>query len=323
MPQSLKGRSAHHDRPLSNFAVQAFAQGPGSGYIAQSLFPSVPVNHQNDRYYTIDKASYLRTEDSKRSPRTRANRVEWKVSSDGYFADNYALADEIPLEDLANADNVLNLRQGSVSFVTDMLLRDKEVRVADKVTSISNVGSGVSLTGATRWTSVDSADIFGQVSTATAFIRGETGIIPNTMVVDYDSFQLMRRNSRLLEMFKYTSGGQLSMDQLKELFNVQNLWVGNAIRNSAKEGAAATMVDVWGDNCLLAYVNPTITRMRAATFGLTMNWRPEGMATDMQVERSRIDDAGSEKVEVIEAGYFADEKIVGKELSYLINDTQA
>lgn len=327
MPEVAQGRAAHHDVPLSRFASQAFNAGPDSGYVAQALFPAVRVPKQNDRYYTIDRDSYLRTNDDRRSKGTPANRVEWKVSSDQYFADNYALADEIAIEDIANSDDVLQLRQGSVDFTVDQLMRAREVRIASRVTSISNVGSGInvqSLTGTTanQWTATSSADIFGQVSTGQAFIQSQTGVVPNTMVLDWNSWELMRRNTRLLEMFKYTSGGTIKGAQLRELFNVDRILVGEAIRNTAIEGAAATMENIWGTNCLLAYVNPNIRSRRVMTFGLGFNWRPAGSIVDMQVKRSRIDHAGSAHIEIVESGYYQDEKILGQDLSYLISNTQ-
>lgn len=327
MAKSLTGRAAHHDVPLSRFAVQAFQAGPASGYIASALFPEVKVSKQNDKYYTIDKASYMRTNNAQRSRGAPANRVEWKVSSEQYFAENYALADEIPLEDIDNADNVLEVRQGSAAFIVDQLMRDKEIRVAAKVTTAANVGSSVnvqSLTGTTanQWTAVKSADILGQVGTATAFIQQNTGIVPNTMVLDWESYDLMTRNERLLELFKYSQGGKMRDDDLKKLFGIQTILIGNAVKNTAEEGAAAVMAPVWGDNCLICYVNPSVKSKRVATFGLGMAWKPAGLPTNMDVKRSRIEEAGSEHVEVIEAGYYEDQKIVGQELSYLIFNTR-
>src|SRR5437667_1119801 len=96
---AASGRDAHLDVPLSNLAIAAFASGT-EGYIAGQLFPSVPVDKQSNRYYIIDPDSWLRIPDTRRAPKTRPNRIEFKVSSDAYFADNYALAGEIAKEDL-------------------------------------------------------------------------------------------------------------------------------------------------------------------------------------------------------------------------------
>lgn len=321
MASTLVGRDAHHDRPLSQFAVQAFQSGRDQ-FVAQNLFPIVNVTHQNDRYYTIDKGSWLSINDTRRSRSSPANRVEWRVSSDQYYADNYALAVETPIEDLENADAVLRARRSSTNFAVEQLMRDLEDRVASKVTSIDNVGSGATLSGNDKWTATESADIHGQVSSAQAFIQSNTGLEANVMVVDWESFQLMRRNSRLLELFRYTSGGQLGGDQLRELFNVDRIIVGRGVKNVAEESDTTSMQSIWGSNAVLAHVNPNVQDMRATTFGLGLRWRPQGVPTDMQVMRSREDMAGSRHVEIIEAGYYQDEKIVAPELAYAITATR-
>ncbi len=323
MPATLVGRDAHHDRPLSNFAVQAFQAGPDSGYIAEQLFPTINVGKESDRFYTIDRDSYLRINDSRRSRGVPANRVEWKVSSDAYFCDNYALADEIAVEDISNADAVLNLRQGSVEFVVDQLLRDRENRCASIVTSISNVGSGVVLSGNDQWTAVQSADILGQISTGRQFMHDNTGLLPNVLAMDWKSWDLMTRNERLISRYTNVDGGKLTAQQLMDLFEVERILVSKAIKNTALEGAAGTNASVFGDAAVLAHVNPRVNRMKVATFGIGFNWRPQGAVANMQVLRSMEDAAGSKHVEIIESGYYCDEKVVGQDLAYAITDTQA
>ncbi len=324
MPATLVGRDAHHDVALANYAIQAFASGADAGYIGEALFPTIsPVAKQNDRYYKIDPDSYLRVADSRRSPGVAANRVEWKVSSDGFFCDNYALADEIPLEDLANADGVLNARQGSADFITDNLLRDREQRIANKVTSVSNVGSGVVLSGNNQWSAVQSADILGQISTGRQHIHSRTGILPNVLAMDWKSWDLMTRNERLIELFKNVQGGRLTKQNLLDLFELEDILVSKAVKNTANEGAAAAMASVWGDAAVLAYVNPRIKSQRVTTFGVGFRWIPQGMRHTMQAFRDRFDKAGEPHTEVVEVGYYADEKIVGQDLAYAITDTQA
>lgn len=312
----------HLDRPLSNLAVKAFASGEQSGFVGQRLFPVVPVGKQSNKYYTIDKDSWIRRHDANRSPGVAANRVEWRVSSDSYFADNRALAVEHPIEHIANADEVLQTRQTDTEFLVDGLLRDLEIRIANKVTSISNIGSGATLTGNDQWTAVQSADILAQVHTGQAFIQSQTGMVPNTMVMDWDSFQLARRNERLLEHFKHTEAGILDGDQLRSLFNVQNILIGRGIVNNAEEEATASLTNIWGANAVMAFVDPNPRSTRALSMGMGFRWRPEGMPTDMQVMRSQMNDAGSRHVEVIEAMYYQDEKIIAPELAYAITATR-
>lgn len=317
------GGGAHIDVPLSNLAVSAFNDG-SADFIGDQLFPSVPVTKQSDKYYILEPAEFLANvgDDARRAPKTKARRVEFMVSSDSYFADNYALAHENALEDLANADVAINLRQNSVRIVTNQLRRYQEIRIANLLTSASNLGSGTTLSGTNQWSDLVNSDPIGDVNTAHAFIRNQTGMIANTMVMDWDTMKTVRRHPDLLDMYKYTSGGQVTPTQLAETFDVDRIIVARPVYNQGLEGQAASMTNIWGNNVLLAHVAPGVG-LQTATLGLRFNWRPAGFPADFAVERRVDSGAGTRKVEIVEAGHFQDEKIVAPDLGYLIASTVA
>lgn len=312
------GVDAHFDTPLANIAIMAF-QGSDM-YIGQQLFPIVPVGKQSDKYYIIDQDSWLIVPDTKRSPKKAPNRVEFRVSSDSYFANNFALAGENAVEDLANADVGLMLRENTVNMVTDALLRDYEVRVANKVTSGTNLGSYVSLSGATAWSDFVNSNPLSDVTTGHAFIENTTGIKANTMVIDANTLRVVRKHPVLLDMYKYTTGGLLSMENLKDAFEIENVLVGKGIKNMAVEGAAGSTVNIWGNNVIMAYVSPSAVSRQTRSFGLTFRWTPPGLPAPMSVRRYNDPDPGK-GIEVVDVGYFQDEKIVASNLSYGILNT--
>lgn len=314
---TVTGADAHLDTPLTNIAIKAF-QG-AEDFIGLRVLPPVPVAKESDKYYTIDLGAWLGIPNTRRSRKSAPNRVEWKISSDAYFCDNYALAGENALEDLANADAALRLRDNTTQFVTEALLRDLEVRVANLVTSISNLGSGVVLSGANLWSNYTSSDPVADVTTGHAFIRQRTGLSANTLVLDMDTLQIVRRHPLLLDMYKYTQGGMLDEATLKSVFQVENLFIGKGIKNNAIEGQANSITNIWGNNAILARVVPGVS-LQTATFGLAFQWTPEGLPGPMAVERYEDADRGK-KVEVVAAGYWQDEKVVARDLAYAITTT--
>lgn len=317
MPASASGRDAHLDVPLSNLAIKAFAGT--QDYIAQRLFPIVPVDKRSDKYYIIDKDSWLRIGYSKRAPKTSPRRLNFKVSSDSYFAENYALAGDNAKEDLANADTAIRLRQNTTDFVTNMLLRDYEDRVARKVTSGTNLGSYVALTGTAKWNDYTNSDPLSDISTGHAFIRQNTGMKANTLVIDEDTIAVVRRHPVLLDLFKYTAGGMITEAQLREVFDISNVLIGRGIKNDALEGATASITNIWGNNVILCYVQPGVS-LETATAGLTFRWTPAGLPLPMQTMRYEDPDPGK-KVEIVEVGMYQDEKIVARELMYGVLST--
>lgn len=314
----LSPRDVHIDVPLSNIAVEAFATGD---FIGAQLFPIVDVRKQSDKYYTITKNSWLRTPSSTlRAPKTSPARVEFDVSSDSYFADNFALASENAHEVLANADDPIQLRARTTRFLVDMLMRDQEVRIANMVTSITNIGSGVVLAGSAKWSDYLSSDPVADVTTGHAFIRSNTGMLPNTMLLDFDTYQTVRRHPVLLDMYKYTQGGLVNDAELKSVFKVDNILISSAIRNAAPENAVASLVNIWGNNCLLCHVNQTPTGVRTATFGLAFRWLTPDLPAPWGVRVYNDPDPGK-KTEIVEASYYQDEKVIAAQLAYLVNAT--
>lgn len=310
------GGDAHYDVPLSNFASAGF-DITDNAFIADRVAPVINVGKQSDRYYQILKHDFHRARSTLRAPKDNAKRVTFTVSSDSFFADNYALAAENSIEDLTNADMAVNLRQNSVRLIQRLLRLDQEVRVASLMTTPANVGSGVLLAGANSWFSVNSADIIGQVMSGHAFIRSQTGLRPNTAILDYDSFQAARRNSFIWDQYKNPGSDVfLSMEQLRQAFQVQNILVGDAIVNTSASGWNST--NVWGNNMVLAHIAPA-TGLQSMTAAGRFRWQPPIFPANFGVMTNRENSAGSKHIEVVEGGYYQDEKIIAPDLAYVIN----
>lgn len=314
------GPNAHVDVPLSNLAISAFADGDDE-FIGDQLFPVIQVAKQSDKYYTIEKSAFLRNEETLRAPKTKALRLEFTVNSDSYFADNHALAEENALEDLANADIAIGLRENSARLVATRLRRAQEIRIANLVTSASNLGSGVALSGGDRWSDFISSNPLADVRTAHAFLRQTTGLRGNVGLMDWDTWQIVRHHPDLLDLYKHTSGGQLNLDQLAATFTVDKILLGQGIIENMPEGSTSSSItNIWSNVFMLAHIEPA-AGLKTRTLGLRFNWQPAGFPGAMQIERSVQAGAGSRKVEIVEAGHFQAEKVVAADLGYIITGT--
>lgn len=314
------GPDVHHDVLLSNLAVAAFSDGVDE-FIGDQVFPAVTVGKQSDKYAVINQEAFFRIPDPLRAPKTEARRVEFQVSSESYFADNYALAGELALEDLANADAAFALRENETNLVVQNLRRAQEERIANTVTSLTNLGSGTTLTGTAKWSDFINSSPLSDVTTAHAFIRQQTGLIANTVIIDWDTMMIVRRHPELLDLFKYTSGGEVTDTQLREVFKVDTVLIGKGLKETSVEGASTTsMTNLWGNNVIFAHIEAA-TSLRTRTFGLRFMWNPVGFPSAFAVARTQEAGAGTKHVEVIEAQHWQDEKIIAKNLAYGIAGT--
>lgn len=325
---TLTGNSGHIDVALSNYAVMAFDTGV-DGMIGNLICPAVPVSRQSDKYHILEPRAFFTDEANaaRRAPRTEAARVEFQTSSDQFFCDNYALASEFGLEEKANLDAVLaaNLGMMRTKVVTDKLVRAQEIRIANILTSISNIGSGVVLTGTSKWSDAVNSDPVGDVDSGMAFIQAKTGIIANTLAMDWNTAQVLRRHPTLLDMYKYTKGGTVTMDEMAMAFSVDRILLAKAIKENRKEGVAtSSMTNIWGNNAILLYVPPgnTANFDQPAAAVTRFQWADNGIyPANFGVLTATFDLAGQAHKDVYEAGHFQAEKVTAKNFAYAITGT--
>lgn len=297
----------HIDAPMSNISI-AYRN---ETYIADQIFPIVPVVKQSDLYFQFDKAAWFRDEADVRAPGARAARVEYSLNAPGpYACIEYAAAKGVPDEIIDNADNPLNPDREATELVTEKLLIRLEKKVADMVTTAANwTNSGSPASGA--WDSDTSdpiKDVVGSSSGIRETFRQATGRYPNTLVMGATVWAALQRHPDLLDRIKYTQTGVVTEDLVANLFQVKKLLIGTAIINNSLEGATDSYGDIWGKYAWFGWVPPTPGLMIPAA-GYTFQWKPR------QVNRYREQE---EHQDVIECLMSWDNKVTSKDSGYLL-----
>lgn len=322
---SLTGNSGHIDVALSNYAVMAFDTGV-DGMVGGLITPAVPVARQSDKYHILEPRPFFTDEANmaRRAPRTQAARVEFQTSSDQFFCDNYALASEFGYEEKANLDAVIanNLGMARAKLLTDKLNRAQEIRLANIFTSISNIGSGVvlSATTGTAWNDYVRSDPIGDVDSGQAFIQAKTGLVANTLVMDWNTRAVLRRHPLLLDLYKFTAGGTVSDEGIAKAFNVERILVAKAVKENRKEGTnTSSMTSIWGNTAVLLYVPPgNLGSFENPAAAVTrFQWADNGIyPANFGVLTADYNLAGQPHMEVMECGHFQAEKVTAKNFAY-------
>lgn len=305
------GHDLHVDRMLSNITIGY----RNSGMIWDKIFPVVPVQKQSDGYYVWPREAWFKANNAERAPKTRANRVEYTVSSDNYNARNYALGIETSWEDLDNADEPLNIRAMNSNFIIDNLGLNAEIRMAAKVLAAA-VGSTNTL--ANDYSNVSASTPIDDFDNAIESVRSTTGIVPNRVVMGPKVWLRLRKHPDLIDFIRgkgdNVGGGGVTLQQVAANWNLDQILIGTAIQNVADEGAPARYVDVWSNHIVFMHVAPNPGRM-VPSFGYTFQYKPAGFPAPFVVRRY---DEEPEMIEVQEVHHFQDEKIVASELGYTI-----
>lgn len=298
------------DQLLTNISLQ-FAAAP-EGYLADMVLPPVPVVKESAAYWVYDK-SRLDAPDSKRAPRSDYNRIDWNVTTDTYLAEQYGLEGEIDDEERKNAASPLDLDVDTTEIVTDMVLNNREKRIADLVLSTAVVTQNTTLVGVDQWNDPASDPLDDVKTGRTTIYTGAPGYTPNSFLIGYLVFESLKQHPDIKEIVKYTERAIITRQILAAVFEVDEVLVGKVMRRTSKEGLADAFSDVWGKDALLFYKEnrPSLKR---ASFGYQMR------QNDLRVFRYREDKRDTDVIRVSEK---QDEKIVSAPLAYLIKAATA
>lgn len=290
-------------RVLTNVSV-AYMEG-ASDFIADKVFPPVPVDKRAGIYYKYDKGDWFRTAAQKRAPRTESAGSGWNVSQDTYAADVNAIHVDVADQDRADQEEPFNLDRDAARFVTrDLLLR----REKDFISTYFGTG-GWTMTDQTGVAAAPGANQFLQwnASAATPIedieeqriaMAKQTGYRPNVLVLGPEAYSALKNSAQLLERIKYTQRGFVTTDLMSALFEVDRVLVPYALENTAEEGAADSFSFLYGKAALLVYAPATAGIMQPAA-GYTFEWTGYlGAARrGVRTKKFRMEELAADRVE--------------------------
>lgn len=301
----------HVSAALTNLSV-AYANEEGAS-VHDRVFPVIPVQKQSDKYYVYNKGDWMRTEAQRRAPGAEAAVSGWRVSTDTYFCERYALAHDVSDPERANADPaVADLDADAVRFLTEdlRLRREKDWVSTFFTTSIWTGASSTSdMTGqaAPASTTANFLQWNDAASTPIEDIRGEQTAVhkrigrrPNTLVLGTEVWTALADHPDILDRIKYTERGVVTTDLLAALLDLDNVYVSGMVENTAIEQAAVSMGFQAGKRALLCYVNPN-PGLRQLSAGYTFSWT--GMAgaptggIGSRIKRYRLERNESDRIE--------------------------
>jgi hypothetical protein len=269
-------QNAHIDRALTNMSV-AYLQ-EASAFIADKVFPVVPVKRQSDLFYVYNKGDFMRDEAQVRGAGTESAGGDYGVeASDPYFCRKHAFHKDVTEEERANYDEPLNADTDATDFVSQKMLIRREMEWASKFFTTGVWGREI--TGGDTATAPDqvvkwnlaTSNPIKDISDAAVKMASETGYKPNTLVLSPAAFTALKNHEDILDRIKYTQKGIVTEDLLATLFEVEHVYVAWAVVNSAVKGAADSIDFIMGKNALLCYSNPR-PALRKPSAGYIFAW---------------------------------------------------
>ena len=275
--------------------------------VASALFPRVGVDKEGNKIPIFGKEAF-KEYNTLRALRGNTNVMPVDAESlISVVLDEHDLA--YPVDKREKADSTFDRQKVALNRVQNAMALRHEIQCASIACTAGSYGASnkVTLSGTTQFSHASSVPIT-TIETAKTAISTAIGLKPNTMVMGGAVYDVLAQHSTLMERIKYSMKGVLTLDLMKEIFGIPNIFVGDAIKSTD----AGVLSKVWSDFVVLAYVAQGSESEEEPSYGydLFVKGYPQ---TDVYPEQGG-------KVEMVRNTDIHKPVMVGADAGYLISD---
>jgi hypothetical protein len=283
-------------------------------FVGSALFPEVAIEKEAGKVPQFGKEAFkiyntergLRAKSNILQPETNTTIDVVLTEHDISYPIDYREANEDPMP----------RKQIATAKVQSIIGLRKEYKQAVLANTSGNYPSGskVALTTTACWSASTSTPI-SDIETGIETVRTKTGKRPNTMVLGATAFKVLKRHASIIDLIRYTMKGVVTTELLSMIFGIENVKVGDAIYSTN----ADVFADVWGDNCILAYVPKQESNIPRNEFEPSFGYNFH--KKDMPLVDTYMGEGG--KVEYVRSTDIFEPKIVGSSAGYFIENAVA
>ena len=299
---------------LEDLRINAYLSEVARGYknnafVADVLFPTIYSEKEKIDIFQFNKEAF-NIYDTERAIRANSN----VIAPQGFTKHTATLTEHdlsypIDYREEQEAEKV-KLQLHATNVVTNGLQLKHEKECADLVQNPSNYASTnkIILSGKSCFNWCVS-DPVGVVEDAKNAVSSKIAQDPNTMVIGQEAWSALKRHPQLKGLISNNLNKLVSLELLKEIFEVENIVVGKSIFADAN----GNFTRIWQDNIVLAYV-PNLGASRT-------EYDPSYGYTVRKKDALNIDEYNKEgnKVKYIRATDIYTPFLVGAEAGYLIS----
>ena len=322
----LSPSDLHVNQLLTNISV-AYIQRRDD-FVADRVFPIIPVQKQSDRYLVYVKGDWFRAEARERAPATESAGAYFRVdNTPTYAATVHAVHMDIDDMLRANADDPLDLDRDATQWVTQQLLLRREKVWASRYftagvwgTDLTGVSAAPAAGQFLQWDQANSTPI-DIITDQIVAVTERTGYRPNVLVLGPRVYNALRNHPQILDRVKYTQRATVTADLLASLLDVERVLIAWATENTAPEGAADNFQYVFGKHALLVYAAPNPSILQPSG-GYIFAWTGYAGATayGTRIKRFRMEHLAADRIE----GEIAfDAKLVAADLGVFFQNAVA
>lgn len=301
----------HRDKALENISV---AYMPNE-FIADRLVPKIPVMHESDVYYVFDR-DIAAVPETLRADGSESREATYNLSTSSYRIEEHAIHDIVTDRMRSNSDKAIKPDTDATEVLTKKILIRREMEAAAIAFNSASFSNNYSMTSTVAWSvNTTTTNPIVNVDSGTSKVIESSGYTPNKIVVDDQTFRALKNHVSIVDRVKYTQADSITEAMLAKLFDVQEMLVGRAIRDTSDEGLASDMGFIWTNCALLCYMEPSPGLRKASAMYQFVGM---GAGSPYVVKKWRNEPRGGDIIEVSSMFQF---KPIATACAYLFIDT--
>ena len=257
-------------------AIAMAYRNPDQTLIADLVLPRIP-SAQLFKWTKYNMADGYSVPDTKVGPKSEPNKVDFKGIELQDQVQDWGLDDVVSNSEVEafaampkpDGAGPLSPEALSVMMIMNLIKLDRELRVANLVFNTATYpgGNQATLAGTSQWSDQVNSDPVAAIGDALDI----PVIRPNKMAIGRNAWTKLRRHPKIVQACNasFQGAGIAARQQVADLFEIQEILVGDSFVNNARRGQAASLNRTWGKNCLLFYSNQQAAIERQPVFGFT------------------------------------------------------
>lgn len=278
--------------------------------IADQVLPRVTVGRQEFKYQKQTLAEGFTIPNTLVGRKSAPTQVEFSATEAMDATLDFGLDDLVPQADIQNAAFGQDPVGRAVEGLTDLILLDRERRAANLVFNPATYpGTNQTvLSGTSQFSDYTNSDPVGTLMN----ILDGVVMRPNVMVMGRAVYSVLARHPKIVKAYNGSAGdsGIVPRNFLADLFELDELLVGEAWLNTAHKGQPIALSRVWGKHIAVLCRNSLADSQRGTTFGFSAQFgtRVAGASADDSIGlrggmRVRVGESVKELVSAPDLGY--------------------
>jgi len=305
-------------KPMVGASVSEYAIGPGrDGLIGLDVLPDFPRDKEEGTYGVLPREAFTIIPNTDRQAGGGYNRQSWAFEQATYSCEEHGLEAVLDDKKKRRYANLYDLEEVEAKKIAWQLELAREKRIAD----LCFGGSCTETAAAVKWSTAATATPKADVDAAKLRMRTATGLLPDSIALDWEPFLYLVRTDEVKDEVKYTR--PITVEPLAvqasimaAYFDVKQILICSRIYNTADAGQDFSGSALWDKTKVLVFKKTEpASGFEQPALGVSFRWNED--SPDLLVVEGYRDE--SIRSDVLRTRENSDEVLVSAALGEVID----